>query len=79
MAQDIKAYIRCPQCNGTGEQYAGGGIGATGPFDCLWPECVDGYIEWGSLRIDPGLDDILDKCNDILDKCNDIKASIDEL
>jgi len=73
----VPTFQKCPQCGGTGQQYAGGGSTGTGPFECKWPGCVDGYVEIGSTELDPSLDDILDKVNDVLDKCNDILEKLD--
>ena len=81
--QYVVTYQLCPQCNGTGQQYAGGGATGTGPFPCTWPGCQDGindgYLEIGRTKLDPGLDDMNDTINDILDKCKDIKEVVDEL
>ena len=75
--QDIKLFMECPQCAGEGEFYTGGGPTQTGPIPCNWPGCNgSGYIEAGTLPFDPGLDDVIDKCNDIIDKCNDILAEV---
>ena len=72
MAQEIVLYTKCPQCNGTGMHQAGTGPNAEGSIVCNWPGCVNGYIALSKFTLDPGGDDILNKCNDILDKCNDI-------
>lgn len=67
MSQEITVYKLCPQCNGIGEFYPASGIGCSSVV-CNWPGCVNGYIVSAKLVLDPGIDDIMDKCNDILDK-----------
>ena len=90
MAQSVKTYRVCTQCDGTGQQYSGVGEGEVGPFPCTWPGCVDGvndgYIEIGRTVLDPGLDAIesvitaLDsRLDDIVNKIDDVKDAIDEL
>ena len=83
MAQFVKTYRICTQCDGTGQQYSGVGEGEVGPFPCTWPGCVDGvtngYIEIGRTVLDPGLDAIELRLNDIVDKIDDVKDAIDEL
>jgi len=78
VTQYVKTFQKCPQCSGTGEQYAGSGDTGTGPFPCKWPGCIDGYIEVGMIELIPGLDDISDKIDDILGKCNDIFEKVSE-
>ena len=78
MAQELHIKTKCPQCVGTGEFMAPGGGGllpcpmcsATGWLD------VPPYVQ--KIALDPGMDDIIDKCNDILDKCDDILEKLNE-
>jgi len=79
MAQEPQLYIKCVQCGGTGT-YINPGVGG-GSQACQWPGCADepvGFIPAGKIILDPGNDDVIDKCNDILDKCNDILEEISE-
>lgn len=78
MSQEILIEIKCTQCNGTGTHTQQEQDGTPYEGDCQWPGCVDGFIETLRITLDPGLDDILDKCNDILDKCNDILEEVQE-
>jgi hypothetical protein len=86
MAQLVKTYQKCFQCSGTGQQTTGAGSTGSGPFSCVWPGCVDGYIEIGNTELDPGLDEIgsaltaLDsRLDDIVDKIDDVKDAIEGL
>lgn len=65
MSQRISLYMKCHQCNGTGE-FRTGGILDGELITCNWPGCSNGYIESGAILYVPGLDEILDKCNQIL-------------
>jgi len=71
MAQEIIIKNKCSACGGDGliPNYSSGVI--DGSSNCEWPGCVDGYIEVGKFTINPGLDDILDKCNDIFEKVSE--------
>jgi len=69
----VPVYMKCPQCNGTGEQYSGSGTGQVGPFECTWPDCENGYIECGFMQMNVNaiitkLDDILSTVNTILEE-----------
>jgi len=78
MAQELHIKTKCPQCVGSGEYVPPGG---GGPLSC--PMCnatgwldVPPYVQ--KIVLDPGMDDIIDKCNDILDKCDDILEKLNE-
>lgn len=77
MSQEIELFEKCPQCNGTGKFQPAHGQGGA-EIDCNWPGCINGFISIGKFIIDPGNDDVLDKCNDILNKCNDIFEKLNE-
>jgi hypothetical protein len=66
MSQTITLKEKCPQCHGTGLYEPSSGEGSS-PLPCNWPDCSEGYVNKGQVIIDPGLDDILDKCKDILE------------
>lgn len=78
MTQEISLWVKCPQCHGTRFFTPVAEPDGSGPIPCTWPNCEEGngFLLYGKLPYDPGLDevknDILDKCNDILTKCNDI-------
>ena len=65
MAQEIQLKVKCKQCGGSGI-YNYPGVGG-GSQTCPWPGCEEGWISVDKFEIDPGIDDILDKCNDILE------------
>lgn len=75
MAQELELLRHCPGCEGTGT-YTGHGVN---PVSVTCVQCGgDGRQTLGYVILDPGLDDVLDKCNDVLDKCNDILDAISE-
>lgn len=77
MAQEIELFLKCPQCSGTGMHRCCDPKGASIP--CNWPGCNGtGFISKGKFTVDPGNDDVVNKCNDILDKCNDILEKLEE-
>ena len=80
MAQEIVTYEKCPQCKGTGTfEYAKGSQGS-GVMTCNWTGCGgSGYIAREKTTYDPGLDDILNKCNDNNELLLEIKAIVDAL
>lgn len=79
MSQEIAIYEKCTQCNGTGSFTPSHGSTGSGSLPCNWPGCnATGYIEKEKITLEPGLDDILDKCSDVLEKCNDILAKLNE-
>jgi len=66
----MEIFVKCAQCNGTGEYSQGSGIHLTSNV-CNWPGCVNGFIPFGNIDssdISDKLDDVLDKCNDILEQ-----------
>jgi DnaJ-class molecular chaperone len=78
MAQEIELFLKCVQCNGTGVFQSAHGPGS-GSIPCNWPGCNGtGFISKGKFIIDPGNDDVADKCDDILEKCGDILAKLNE-
>jgi DnaJ-class molecular chaperone len=78
MAQQLELYELCPQCKGTGIFQSAHGEGSSS-MTCNWPGCNgSGYIYYAKFTADPGIDDVIDKCNDIVDKCNDILDKLNE-
>ncbi|MFX0022195.1 MAG: hypothetical protein ACFE9S_07700 [Candidatus Hermodarchaeota archaeon] len=75
MAQELELYRKCPQCNGTGTFQSAHGVNGSS-MPCNWPGCVDGYTSFSKMTLDPGVDDVINKCNDIIDKCNDILEAL---
>lgn len=71
MAQELPLYRKCSQCNGTGIFQPAHGEGAFS-IPCTWPGCENGYVFHAKIILNPGVDDVYDKCQDIIDKCNDI-------
>jgi len=63
-------------CGGDGVFNPASGPAAGPDIPCNWTGCVDGYVELGQLTLDPGIDDVIDKCNDILDQCADILEAV---
>lgn len=86
MAQELELYSKCPQCNGTGEHQSSHGQGGSS-IPCNWPGCnATGYLLYGKMTIDPGLDTIDGKCDtliaggsNVLSKCNTIDSKCDTL
>lgn len=77
MSQNLELYWRCPQCFGSGIFIPAGGENPS--FPCNWPGCnATGYILYGKMPLEFGLNDIFDKCNDIIDKCDDILEKLNE-
>ncbi len=81
MAQEITLYQKCNICRGDGVVTSTGSQNGTPQqWETPCTSCEGtGYVEFGHVSLDPGFDDIMDRCNDILDKCNDIKEKVDEL
>lgn len=79
MAQTITLKTKCTQCNGTGIHTNAEADGTPYTASCQWPGCVDGYIVTMKMEIEPGLDDIFNKCEDILDKCGDILDKCEDI
>lgn len=71
MTQILHIKTKCPQCRGTGEDNSlpCPMCGATGWLD------VPPYVQ--KIELDPGLDDIINKCNDILDKIEDVLEKLE--
>ena len=77
MAQTILLYQKCPQCNGTA-LFQSSADPDSEPITCNWPGCVEGFIQCDEVRLDPGLDDIMDKLNDVKDQCDAIMEKLNE-
>lgn len=77
--QELILYKKCTVCGGDGIQSNTEADGDTTNNACTWPGCVNGYIEASIVTIDPGIDDVMDKCNDILDKCADLLEKYEEI
>ena len=75
--QSVPTYQKCTQCSGTGEISTSSGTNGQ-VIPCTWPGCVGGYIEIGNTKLDPGIDDVMDKLNDVIDKCNDILEAVNQ-
>lgn len=77
MATTLTLRAVCAQCSGTGTFIPGYSSGGGSPMECPWPGCNGtGYIEFGQIVLDPGLDDVMDRLQDVLDKCNDILEEV---
>jgi hypothetical protein len=93
MAQELKLYQKCPQCNGTGVHEG---------IKCLWPDCNGtGFIFRIKCFLDPGVDDVIsdallvlnnrlnllrvytkklsNKCDAIETKCEDLDDKCDDV
>jgi len=73
MSQHFKIKTSCSGCGGTGNQP----LHPSGSTTCFLCNGT-GKQTIGTITVDSGFDDVLDKCNDILDKCNDILEAINE-
>ena len=80
MSQKITLYQKCNVCRGDGVVTTTGSLdGVPQEWNSPCGACVgDGFVEFGHVSLDPGLDDVLDKVNDVLDKCNDILEKVSE-
>jgi len=78
---DLKLYINCKRCNGTGiftpeigEPMSCASCIGTGKYEQEYFN-IDSVIDLINVKLDV----LTDKINDILDKCNDIKEKCDEI
>lgn len=74
MAQELNITVSCPACGGTGLQP----IGIQGDTQLCLTCGGTGELAISKVTVDPGIDDVINKCNDILDKCNDILEKVSE-
>lgn len=70
---------KCEQCGGDGiyttQDHPSGGVS----MPCPWPGCVEGWVVYAKILLDPGLDDIMDSLADAMNRFDDISEKIDEV
>lgn len=81
MAQEVTLYEKCNVCGGDGVvTTTGSQDGTPQQWESPCTACDgSGFNVWGKMTFDPGLDDIMDKCNDIKEKVDEIKEVVDDL
>jgi hypothetical protein len=79
MSQTITVFRTCHNCGGDGQYTHQPSVGDPYVSECSWPGCDGGQRPIGSIVLDPGMNDIMDKLNDVLDAISSVKEVADEI